>query len=71
MTAPAEPPPTVASVPCREAPVPSVHALTYGQARVWNCYACEARLTSGAVYAGWSRGSQGAHVLNAEVWACP
>ncbi|MGW2262771.1 hypothetical protein ACWEJP_27350 [Streptomyces sp. NPDC004749] len=48
-----------------------MHELKYGQAVGWNCCTCGSRLTCGAVHAGWARGSQGAHVLDAEVWACP
>lgn len=35
------------------------------------CCWCGKPLTSGAVSAGISRGSQGAHVLDIEVYACP
>ncbi|WP_413754779.1 hypothetical protein [Streptomyces sp. MMBL 11-3] len=37
----------------------------------WACCFCGTKLTTGAVSAGISRGSVGAHVLDVEVWACP
>ncbi|MGW6460583.1 hypothetical protein ACWF94_32445 [Streptomyces sp. NPDC055078] len=51
--------------------MPPTRDLTWDQALGQPCYACGQLLTSGAVHGGWARGRAGAHVLDAEVWACP
>ncbi|MFD1659993.1 hypothetical protein ACFSL4_17770 [Streptomyces caeni] len=50
---------------------PPVSALTREQYAGRACCWCGTRLWRGAVSAGIARGRQGAHVLDAEVWACP
>jgi hypothetical protein len=49
---------------------PPADQLNYEQYSGRACCWCGKRLTSGAVSAGISRGSQGAHVLDIEVYAC-
>lgn len=51
--------------------LPPVEDLTYWQSAGWACVWCKVRLTSEAVSAGTARGSQRAHVLDVEVFACP
>ena len=48
-----------------------VSELTYEQYSGRACCWCGTPLQSGAVSAGISRGRQGAHVLDIEVYACP
>lgn len=55
--------------PYRE--IPSVLALNYGQYAGWNCVFCGCILTRDARLVGISRGSEGAHVLDVEVYAGP
>lgn len=55
----------------RQSELPPVEDLTYWQSAGWACVWCKKRLTSNAVSAGIARGSQGAHVLDVEVFACP
>jgi len=50
---------------------PPVDQLNYEQYSGRACCYCGTKLTSGAASAGISRGSQGAHVLDIEVYACP
>ncbi|MGI3229974.1 hypothetical protein ACRJ4B_45825 [Streptomyces sp. GTA36] len=50
---------------------PPVDKLGYEQYSGRACCWCGTPLMHGAVSAGISRGSQGAHVLDIEVYACP
>ncbi|MGD1220018.1 hypothetical protein AB9Q10_16495 [Streptomyces krungchingensis] len=50
---------------------PPVERLTYAQYSGWACCWCTKKLWHGAVSAGISRGSSGAHVLDIEVYAHP
>ncbi|MFC8201265.1 hypothetical protein ACFUTV_38595 [Streptomyces sp. NPDC057298] len=49
---------------------PPATQLTYAQYSGWDCCWCGKRMWRGAVSAGISRGSQGACVLDIEVYAC-
>ncbi|MER6431607.1 hypothetical protein ABT272_28330 [Streptomyces sp900105245] len=52
--------------------LPSAPALTRAQYSGWACCWCGCSLLrSGGISAGIARGSSGAHVLDAEVYACP
>lgn len=50
--------------------VPSARELTRAQYSGWACVYCSADLSKGAVSAGRSQGSVGAHDLSVEVYAC-
>lgn len=51
--------------------LPPARDLNYEQYSGRACCWCSKTLSSGAVPAGISRGSSGAHVLDNEVYACP
>jgi len=55
---------------CSEAPIPPAAALSWEATAGRACYACGKRLTVGAIHAGRARGRDGAHVLDADVYAC-
>ncbi|MEU0397927.1 hypothetical protein ABZ208_35280 [Streptomyces sp. NPDC006208] len=67
MTAPV---PTPRRTRCSSAPIPRAAALSYGAGKGWNCYACGAPLTTGAVLAGRAEGRSGVHDISADVYAC-
>lgn len=52
-------------------PIPPVEELTVGQYAGWNCVWCAAPIPTGGRLVGVSRGRDGAHILDNEVYAGP
>lgn len=55
----------------RPHPIPPVEDLTVGQYAGWNCVWCAAPIPTGGRLVGISRGRDGAHILDTQVYAGP
>ncbi|GGW41456.1 hypothetical protein [Streptomyces xantholiticus] len=56
---------------CAGTPIPPAAALSREAYAGRACYACEKRLTTGAILVGRAVGRMGAHVLDCDAYACP
>ena len=62
---------TATRLACRDTPIPPAGELPWEAYAGRACYACEKRLTVGAVLVGRAVGRDGAHVYDTDVYACP
>jgi hypothetical protein len=64
-------PTTAAATRCRDVPIPSPFDLSWEAYAGRACYACDKKLTTGAIHVGRAVGRDGAHDHSTDVYACP